>query len=185
MKMLVGLGNPGKQYEYTRHNAGFIVLDILCQKLNLNLNTEKFNALYLKTKINGEDLLLVKPLTYMNNSGLAVRELSNYYKVAYSDIIVVHDDLDLPVGKLRLRPQGSSGGQKGMGSIINCLGSSEIKRIRIGIGKPTLISTPDYVLGKLVGEEKEIFMLAATRASEALLLSISEPFTLVMNKFNA
>lgn len=184
MKMLVGLGNPGKEYSFTRHNAGFIVIDLLCQKLKVNLDSEKFKALYLKTKINNEDLLIVKPLTYMNNSGIAVSELSNYYKISHQDIIVIHDDLDLPVGKLRLRPQGSSGGQKGMGSIINHLGTSEIKRIRLGIGKPQFMSVADYVLGKFAGEEKDIFMLSALKASEALLMSIDNPFTLVMNKFN-
>ena len=116
-RLIVGLGNPGKEYEHTRHNAGFEVIDLLLKELNLKLDEHKFNADYTIYRYNGEKIILMKPLTYMNLSGNAVRELVNFYDIDIEDIIVIHDDLDLPVGKIRIRKSGSGGGQKGMGNI--------------------------------------------------------------------
>ena len=121
MKIIVGLGNPGRKYANTRHNTGFLVLDEVLKKLNISLDKEKFNAAYTVYNHNGEKIYFVKPLTFMNLSGEAVAPLMKYYGLSTEDLIVVHDDLDLPVGKIRLREKGSSGGQKGMGNIIELL----------------------------------------------------------------
>ena len=184
MKLFVGLGNPGKEYEMTRHNAGFTVLDDLASKWHLSFDQEKFNATFAKTKINDETIILLKPLTYMNNSGEAVQRFMQFYKLNREDIIVVHDDLDLPVGKLRIREKGSSGGQKGMGSIIELCGGSDIKRIRVGIGKSAIIPVVDYVLGKIPDEDKELFIDSVHRASDALDYAATHSFAATMNKFN-
>ncbi|MDY6063123.1 MAG: aminoacyl-tRNA hydrolase [Erysipelotrichaceae bacterium] len=182
MKMIVGLGNPGKEYEKTRHNVGFMVIDKLISRLGLTLDTKKFKGLYTIDK--KHDLLILKPQTYMNLSGEAVMALVNYYKINHDDIVIIYDDLDLPVGKLRLRERGSSGGQNGIKNIINLLKNDKIKRIRIGIGNNKLISGPDYVLGKVNKEDIEIFNQGLDKACDALLCFLSEGFTKAMNKYN-
>jgi len=184
MKIIVGLGNPGKKYEHTRHNTGFLVIDELLKKLNIELDKEKFNALYTVYKHNGEKIYIVKPLTFMNNSGQAVAPLMKYYGLETKDLIVVHDDLDLPVGKIRLRTKGSCGGQNGMRNIIDLLGSQEINRIRVGIGKDENIDTVDYVLGKVSKEDKDIYKDSLLKASEALIYSFDHEFEKVMSNFN-
>ena len=147
MKLIVGLGNPGKKYENTRHNTGFAVIDKTLAKLNVELDKNKFNADYTMINRNGEKIYILKPLTYMNLSGEAVAPFMKYFGIEPEDLVVVHDDLDLPVGKIRLRQSGSCGGQNGMRNIIDLLGDSNIKRIRVGIGKDPLIPVVDYVLG--------------------------------------
>ena len=155
MKLIVGLGNPGSEYKNTRHNIGFYYLDLFTDKYNLSYK-EKFNGLYSKININGEDILLLKPLTYMNLSGDCVIKFVNYYKINIDDILVVHDDLDINLGKFKLKRNGSSGGHNGIKSIISNLNSEEFKRLKIGISKNDLIDTKDYVLGKFTKEEQEI-----------------------------
>lgn len=182
MKMIVGLGNPGKEYEKTRHNAGFMVIDKLCSKLNLTLDLKKFKALYTIDK--NTNCLIVKPQTFMNLSGEAVLSLANYYRINKDDIIIVYDDMDLAIGKIRIRAKGSSAGQKGMANIINHLNSSEIKRIRVGVGKNKLIDTKDYVLGKISVSEKNDFDIAIDKASDALISYLQDDFTSVMNNYN-
>ena len=180
MRLIVGLGNPGREYENTRHNSGFIVLDALSDKLKITIDEKKFKGLYKKSG----DLLLLKPQTYMNLSGECVLSFVNYFKIAIEDIIVVYDDMDIPLGKIRIRKSGSSAGQKGMQNIIDCLHTKEIKRIRIGIGAHEDIDTKDYVLGKIKGEDQKLFAQAVDRASEALIYSLDHPFAEVMNRFN-
>ncbi|MBQ6560113.1 MAG: aminoacyl-tRNA hydrolase [Erysipelotrichaceae bacterium] len=184
MKLIVGLGNPGKQYEKTRHNVGFFVIDELCQKLNVELNKKKCKAIYGTYMHNGEKIILAKPQTYMNLSGEAVQSLMHFYQIAADDVIVIHDDLDLPVGKLRLRMKGSSGGQKGMGNIITHLHSSDIDRIRIGIGNNKLIDTKDYVLSSFHGEELVAIKEAVRKAADAVIYSFDHRFDEVMSVFN-
>ena len=184
MKLIVGLGNPGKEYEKTRHNAGFLVIDKLLDKLNIKLDKEKFESLYTIYNYKGDKVFIVKPLTYMNNSGEAVLKIMNYYDIDIEDLIVIHDDLDLPVGYLRLRRQGSSGGQKGMESIIKLLGSQKINRIRLGISNNKNIDTKDYVLGKMSKEETKVFDEITTLAADALIYSLDHDFDLVMSKYN-
>lgn len=186
MKIIVGLGNPGSKYEKTRHNTGFMVIDKVLEKLNLTLDKEKFKALYTIYNHNGEKVYIVKPQTFMNLSGEAVKPLMDYYDLTSDDLIVVHDDLDLPVGKLRLRVAGSAGGQKGMNNIIDQLGGNKnIKRIRVGIGNNKLIDTCDYVLGKVLPEDEKVFAEAIDKASDALIASLDTDFNLVMNKYNS
>ena len=184
MKLIVGLGNPGKEYEKTRHNAGFLVIDKLLNKLNLKLDKNKFDSLYTIYNHQGEKIFIMKPQTYMNNSGEAVIQLMNYYDIDIDDLIVIHDDLDLPVGSMRLRRQGSSGGQKGMANIIKLLGTQRINRIRLGISKNKLIDTKDYVLGKMTNDEEKIFDEITTLAADALIYSFDNDFDLVMTKYN-
>ena len=147
MKLFVGLGNPGLTYKNTRHNVGFMFLDELQRNYKFEFKLDKKLKGYIgKMKIKDEDIIFLKPVTYMNLSGEAVYCVSEYFKIAVEDILVIHDDMDLPVGKVRIRPNGSSGGQKGMENIINNLKTSEIKRIRIGIDKGN--DSIEHVLGK-------------------------------------
>ncbi len=149
MKVIIGLGNPGKRYEKTRHNAGFMVVDHLAQRLNVQLTTRKFKALLAETFVKGEKVILVKPQTYMNLSGESVLEILNYYNLSSDDILVISDDLDMEVGKIRLREKGSSGGQKGIQNIIDRLSTQNFLRLKLGIGNNKIMETVDYVLGKI------------------------------------
>ena len=185
MRLVVGLGNPGKEYEKTRHNAGFMVIAKLLDELHLKLDNKKFNALYTIYRKGSEKIVIMEPQTYMNGSGQAVEELMHYYDIDPEDLLVIHDDLDLPVGKLRLRTSGSSGGQKGMGDIINHLGTKDIKRIRLGVSHDRSVDTKDYVLGTFSKEDAKIFDEACERAKNAVICSFDEDdFQKVMNKFN-
>ena len=149
MKIIVGLGNPGKKYEKTRHNAGFIALDLVAQKLGVSITNNKFKALIAETFHRGEKVLLVKPQTFMNLSGESVRAIFDFYNVNEEDLLVISDDKDLDVGSIRVRAKGSSGGQNGIKNIIAHLGTQEFARVKIGIGSNPLIPTVDYVLGKI------------------------------------
>lgn len=185
MKLIVGLGNPGKKYENTRHNTGFAVIDRTLAKLNVDLDKNKFNADYTMINRNGEKIYILKPLTYMNLSGEAVVPFMKYFGIEPEDLVVVHDDLDLPVGKIRLRQSGSCGGQNGMRNIIDLLGDSNIKRIRVGIGKDPLIPVVDYVLGKTKKEDLEVYNQALDKASDALIYWLDhDDFSKVMSNFN-
>lgn len=185
MKLIVGLGNPGKKYENTRHNTGFAVIDRTSAKLNVELDKNKFNADYTMINRNGEKIYILKPLTYMNLSGEAVAPFMKYFGIEPEDLVVVHDDLDLPVGKIRLRQSGSCGGQNGMRNIIDLLGDSNIKRIRVGIGKDPLIPVVDYVLGKTKKEDLEVYNQALDKASDALIYWLDhDDFSKVMSNFN-
>lgn len=186
MKLIAGLGNPGKEYEKTRHNSGFLAMDELAKKCSLDFS-EKWNALIAKKNINGETVLFMKPLTYMNESGHAVSQAVNYYHIDPVDILIMHDDMDLPVGSLRIRKKGSSGGQKGMKSIIDQLGTSDIARIRIGVGHNTHgehDKVPDWVLSPVPKAEQEDFQKTLVAAADAAYAWVSEPFDIVMSKYN-
>ena len=155
MKLVVGLGNPGKKYEKTRHNMGFMVVDEFCDIAQIDCDKEVFNGLMGRAKLFDDDIIFFKPTTYMNLSGNAVIQVVNYFKIELEDIIVIYDDMALPPGVIRLRESGSSGGQKGMQNIIDVLKSDQIKRIRIGIGEPKYDGI-DHVLGKPYDEEKQL-----------------------------
>ena len=184
MKLIVGLGNPGNEYVKTRHNAGFLLIDRLCEKLGLTLDKNKCRALYGIYLHNGEKIIIAKPLTFMNLSGNAVSSLMHFYGIAPEDLIVVHDDLDLPLGKLRLRSQGSSGGQKGMASIINALGTSKINRMRIGISNDKNIDTKDYVLGRFSKEDEAVLNEVLDKGADAMIYAFDHDYDLVMSKYN-
>jgi len=185
MYLIVGLGNPGKEYEYTRHNVGFMVLDLLSQKLNTHIKKAKFKGLIGETNLKGEKLLLLKPQTYMNLSGQSVLDAVSFYKIPIENIIVIYDDMDLPVGRLRIRPEGSSGGHKGMESIIYQLSSDAFPRIRVGIGRPDgEKDTISHVLGRFHGEEEDKIKAVLNAACEAALTIIESGVNEAMNKFN-
>ncbi|HHX52524.1 MAG TPA: aminoacyl-tRNA hydrolase [Erysipelothrix sp.] len=184
MKCIVGLGNPGKQYQKTRHNTGFLVIDELCSFFGVSLTQKKFNAHFEKFKYQGEDILLIKPQTYMNLSGHAVASLMGYFKVGLDDLIVISDDLDLPIGKVRFRRGGNDGGQRGLKSIISQLGTKDFNRCRIGIGNDKLIPTADYVLGKVEKEKMDIYKTSLEHATKGVINWIKEDINNTMNKFN-
>ncbi len=145
--MIVGLGNPGPAYRNTRHNFGFLAVDELADELNIQVKRLKFKAMIGEGRFNGNKVVLVKPMTFMNESGRAVAPLLRYFKLPLSNLLVIHDDLDLPLGTLRLRPSGGTSGQRGMASIITHLGTQEFPRMRLGIGRPPGQMDPvDYVL---------------------------------------
>lgn len=180
MKLIVGLGNPGNEYVKTRHNVGFMAIDKISDKLNIPINRSDFKGLYGKGQVNGETIYLLKPQTYMNLSGESVQAIASYFKIDLDDIIVIHDDLDLPIGKLRLRKKGNSGGQNGVKNIIQHLNSNEFKRVKIGIGKDKNIPVVDYVLGKINDEQ----LTSIEKACDAVLTILDNDFEYAMNKFN-
>lgn len=183
-KIIVGLGNPGPRYAPSRHNAGFHVLDRLAEKHQLLFSRKRFNARLAEGEIESRRVLLVKPQTFMNLSGEAVARVMNAYGTPFSDIIVVYDDLDLPVGKLRLRARGSAGGHHGMESIITHIHSSEWARLRIGIGRPVSRQDVDHVLGRFSQEEEQTMEVAYARAVEAIEIWLSEGIEKAMNLYN-
>lgn len=184
VKLIVGLGNPGKEYENTRHNAGFRVLDAIADALHVDFQQKKFKALVGTIRVDGEQVLLMKPQTFMNSSGEAVIEAVNFYHIDIADILVIYDDLDLPVGKLRLREKGSAGGQNGMKNIIQHLHTQEFNRIRVGIGKDQRIPVINWVLGTMSKEDMALHMDSITLARDAAIYSITHPFPETMNRFN-
>lgn len=185
MKCVIGLGNPGRKYEKTRHNVGFFVIDELIERHHLDFTKSKFKCDYAMEDIGGEKVLFIKPQTFMNLSGEGVRPLLDFYKIAVEDIVVIYDDLDLPTGKIRLREKGGHGGHNGIRSLIEHLGTKEFKRIRIGVGRPTN-NTPvvKYVLQPFLKEEAADVDLAVQLAADAADMWFKEKFVDVMNQFN-
>jgi PTH1 family peptidyl-tRNA hydrolase len=174
MYLIFGLGNPGSRYQFTRHNIGFMVLEKLAAQWEVELKQKSFDALWNRGKIAGKNVLLAMPQTYMNISGNAARKLLAYFKMDISNLIVIHDDLDLPFGTVRLKTGGGNAGHKGLKSIISCLGTADFMRVRLGIGKPSDKSRiEDYVLQKFDSGEtdllQQIIQLAADAATEIVL----------------
>lgn len=185
VKLIVGLGNPGRRYDKTRHNVGFHVIDALSEKLGVTLNKEKFNSMYCLENIGGQRVILLKPLTYMNLSGEAIQAMMRYYNIERSNILVIYDDLDLPVGKIRLRQNGSAGGHNGIKSTIHHVGSQQFNRIRIGIDRPPSgMNVADYVLSSFSKEESQEMVDVIDRCVDACEQWLSRPFLQIMNEFN-
>ncbi len=185
LKMIVGLGNPGPRYAHNRHNVGFQIVDALAEKHALSFQKRQFKALLAMGVIQEERVLLVKPQTYMNLSGDAVQPLVSYYKVALSDMMVVFDDMDLPLGVIRLRPFGGAGGHNGMRSIIQRLGSNQFPRLRVGIDRPPGRMDPAaYVLQDFSPEEEALMVQVRARAVEALEMWLAQGIDAAMNAFN-
>ncbi|WP_018663666.1 aminoacyl-tRNA hydrolase [Heyndrickxia acidiproducens] len=185
MKCIVGLGNPGAQYQKTRHNIGFEVVERLSERFQAPFKESKFKGMYAVFNLGGEKVLLLKPLTYMNLSGESIRACMDYYHIPVEDLLVIYDDLDLPAGKIRLRQKGSAGGHNGIKSTIAHIGTQQFNRIRIGIGRPEKdVYMPDYVLGKFSKAEWEIMQNAVEKSADACEAWISKPFIEVMNDFN-
>lgn len=185
MKLIIGLGNPTKKYEGTRHNVGFEVIDLLAKMSGIRVTEKKHKALCGLGLVNGVKVLLAKPQTYMNLSGESVRALSDFYKVPSQDILIIHDDIDLPAGSVRIRKNGSAGGHNGMKDIIRHLGTQEIPRIRIGVGtKPEGWDLADYVLSRYSGEDAKLITQAEQSAAEAAVLIAAGEIVQAMNKYN-
>ena len=184
--IIVGLGNPGSKYEFTRHNVGFMSADLLATQYNVALTKLKFKALYGDCMIEGKRCILLKPQTYMNNSGEAVRDMMNFYKVPAEKVIIVFDDISLPVGKIRIRKNGSDGGHNGMKSIIQLTGLSNFPRVKIGIGnKPHPdYSLADWVLSVFKKDEAALLKTSIEDTCKALAFIVAEKFDAAMNLYN-
>ena len=183
--LVAGLGNPGREYRETRHNIGFMFVDRLSSKLSIQIGKVQSRALVGTGQFSGSRLILVKPQTYMNLSGQSIASLARFYKVAADQILVAHDDLDLPLGTLRIRPGGGSGGQKGVASTIEQLGTSTFARMRIGIGRPPGQMDPaDYVLKKFTEQERELVEAVLDRAVQAAQVFIEHDLDAAMNRYN-
>lgn len=184
MKLIVGLGNPGKEYVNTRHNVGFQLLDLIADEKGLEFNKEKFNGKYCEYFVNGEKVILLKPLSYMNLSGSVVSRFVSFYKIKLEDILVIQDDLDMSVGRIKIVHNSSNGGHNGIKDIERCLGSQEYARLKIGIANNKSVDTKDYVLGNFNLEEKEILSKNYNN-----LLNVVDDFCLIsleqlMSKYN-
>ena len=185
MKVVVGLGNPGKEYERDRHNIGFMVVDAFARKHGFEFRRRKFRSALAEGRFGSGKLLLSKPLTFMNLSGEAVAPLAAFYKLPSESLLVVADDLDIPLGEIRLRPKGGSGGHNGLKSIIEHLGTREFPRLRIGIGRPPAgVDPADYVLQPFSPEEVPVVDLVVERAVEAIETWILRGIETAMNEFN-
>lgn len=183
MFLIVGLGNPGIQYENTRHNIGFNVIDNISKEYNIQINREKFKGVYGEGFIANEKVILLKPTTYMNLSGESIREVVDFYKLTNEQIIVVYDDISLDVGRLRLREKGSAGGHNGIKSIIANLGTDIFPRIKVGVGQPN-VDLVKYVLGKFTKEEMDILKYSIDASTKAVEEIIKSDVKQAMNKYN-
>jgi peptidyl-tRNA hydrolase, PTH1 family len=184
MKLIVGLGNPGPEYERTRHNVGWQVLDAFARKFRIEVTRHEKNALTGTGRVAGGSVMLAKPLTYMNLSGDAVKLLVNAYLEASDELMVVYDDIDLPLGRLRIRPNGSAGTHNGMRSIISTIQTEQFPRLRVGIGASAQGRLRDYVLDEFTPEEQPIVDRAIERAVDALVLFARGDLRRAMNQFN-
>ena len=186
MYIIVGLGNPGKQYAHTRHNVGFDTIDILADKYNISVDIKKHKALCGKGMIGGQKVVLAKPQTFMNLSGESVRELVDFYKIdPEEELIVIYDDISLEPGQLRVRPKGSAGGHNGIKNIMAHLGTQVFKRVKVGVGeKPKGYDLADYVLGHFSKEDRMLMEDAFGRAAEAAVCMMNDSMEHAMNQYN-
>lgn len=184
--IIAGLGNPGSKYEMTRHNAGFLAIDMLAMKQNKEIKRLKFHALTCDAEIEGKKCLLMKPQTFMNNSGEAIGEAAKFYKIPPQNIIVLSDDISLDVGKIRIRRKGSAGGHNGLKSIIAHLGSEDFPRVKIGVGKKpnAYMDLADWVLGRFPKELEPQLKEALENADGAISLIVQDKFDRAMNLYN-
>jgi len=184
MKIIVGLGNPGKEYKNTRHNIGFMVLEELASRYPLEKQESKFEAIIGHARIKGEKVLLVKPLTFMNLSGKSVQPLVHWHKLDLQDLMVIYDDMDLPLGTIRMRATGGSGGHNGIKSIMERLAAPDFARTRIGIGRPVDREAVDWVLGRFAAGEKEQMEQTVKQAADAVERWITGGIMEAMNAYN-
>lgn len=183
--LIVGLGNPGREYRTTRHNIGFMLLDHLAERLGVSFSRLESQALVAKTEHSGKRIVLAKPQAYMNLSGQPVGALLHYYKIPTTQLLVVYDDVDLPLGTLRIRPGGGSAGQKGMASIIERLGTQDFPRLRLGIDRPPgKMQAAAYVLQEFSSLQQPVVTTALERATDAVFLFISDGLEAAMNRYN-
>ncbi len=183
MKLIVGLGNPGPKYAGTRHNVGFEVVDVLASRWGISLTAEKFHGWFGLHRVYGERVVLLKPMTYMNRSGRAVAGAGRFYKLELGDLLVISDDMALPLGCLRMRVRGSAGGHKGLQDIVDQLGTDDWSRLRVGIGEPVGDPTA-YVLNRFTEDEETIVKRAEQRAADAVECWMQHGADLAMTRFN-
>ena len=186
MYLIAGLGNPGREYEMTRHNIGFEVIDYMADKYNVKVKKLKFKGLFEKVKICGEDAILLKPQTYMNLSGDSIRDFAGFYKIPPENIIIISDDINLDAGRIRIRKNGSAGGHNGLKSIIYQLGSENFVRVRVGVGKKEHEEQDlaDFVLSRFTKEQIPVLEKVIIKASDAIGEVISHGIESAMNKYN-
>jgi PTH1 family peptidyl-tRNA hydrolase len=185
MKLIVGLGNPGRRYRGTRHNVGWEVIARLADRAGIRVNEDEGFAEVGRGMIGDRRVLLARPFTYMNVSGEAVRDLRRRHRVRPEDILIIVDDIDLPLGRLRLRAAGSAGGHNGLKSVIEALGTTGFPRLRVGIGRPPLGTDPaDFVLARFTADEAPAVQVSIERAADAVELAVTEGLNAAMNRFN-
>lgn len=184
MKLIVGLGNPGKLYENTRHNIGFMAIDNYVKSLNLSFSNSKFDGIYVKTRINDNEVIFLKPQKFINLSGEVISKFMNFYKISTEDILIIHDDLDIECGKYKLKYKGTSGGHNGLKNIEKMIGTNIYKRIKIGISNNKLLDTKDYVLGKLSQEEEEKINSVIDISKKIIDDYLIMDFEKLMSKYN-
>lgn len=184
MKIIAGLGNPGKEYENTKHNAGFLTIDVLSEKYGIKVNKIKFKGLIGEGMIGTEKVILVKPQTYMNLSGQCIREIVSFYKLDMEDLVIIYDDIDLPMGNLRIRKKGSAGTHNGMRSIIYDLQDDGFPRVRIGIGGEHKGSLANYVISGFSGDDRKLIEEAIVKAADAVACLIENGIDRAMVDYN-
>ena len=184
LKLIVGLGNPGREYERTRHNIGFMAIDRIIDSLGIKFDKTKFNGSYCVSNINGEKVMFLKPLEYMNLSGNVIGRFVKFFDIDVSDILIIHDDLDMDLGRIKLRPRGSSGGHNGLKNIEANLGTQDYKRVKIGISNDKRFDTKDYVLGRFSSSDMEILNSILDKMPDIFNDFLSISFEMLMNKYN-
>ncbi|RLC24086.1 MAG: aminoacyl-tRNA hydrolase [Deltaproteobacteria bacterium] len=183
--LVVGLGNPGDAYVTTRHNAGFMVLDEVAESFSISIEKRKFDALFGRGLIEGSEVILAKPMAFMNLSGIPVQKILNYFKIPFEDMLVIHDDIDLAFGRLQIKKNGGHGGHKGLKSIIKTVGGSNFIRLRIGIGRSEEnIGVANYVLGQFSTNEKKLLDRITKTARDAVVVTTCKGAKKAMNIFN-
>ncbi len=185
MYLIAGLGNPEEDYSGTRHNMGFDTINQIAQNNNIKINKKNFDGLYEVCNIQNEKVILLKPQTYMNESGKSVKQVVDYYNIPLENIVIIYDDIDTPKGKIRLRKKGGPGSHKGMQSVVQNLNSTDFSRVRVGIGRPESTSEMiNYVIGSIPEEEKQILKQGTEKAALAVEEIIKNGIDIAMNKFN-
>ncbi|MDD4035818.1 MAG: aminoacyl-tRNA hydrolase [Bacilli bacterium] len=185
LKLIVGLGNPGKEYEKTRHNIGYMVVNEVAKRMHLEFKKKKFNGMYLETVINGDKIIILKPEKYMNLSGEVILKYVNFFKIDSNDILIISDDLDMELGRIKLKQFGGTGGHKGLINVEQNLKTDDYKRLKIGISNNKEIPTSDYVLGKFNDEEENIITDSVNKAANIVIEFINNDFLSLMNKYNS
>ena len=185
VRLVVGLGNPGNTYKRTRHNVGFMVVDQIAEDFSIALVKQKFDTVFGRGAVDGVEVVLAKPMAFMNRSGPQVQKIARYYRILSEDMLVVHDDIDLAFGRIKIKEKGGDGGHKGVRSIIDAFGGGDFVRLRMGVGRPEAgISAADYVLGKFTIKEKKVLHRIITEARDAVGTILCKGAKEGMNRFN-
>jgi PTH1 family peptidyl-tRNA hydrolase len=185
LRLVVGLGNPGNTYKDTRHNVGFMVVDQIAEDFSITLVKQKFDTVFGRGFVDGVEIVLAKPMDFMNRSGPQIQKISRYFRILSEDMLIVHDDIDLAFGRIKIKEKGGDGGHKGIRSTIDAFGGGEFVRLRIGVGRPEAgISAADHVLGKFIAKEKQVVDRIITAARDAVVTILCKGAKEGMNRFN-